>query len=712
MEKEEKEIKIVLLMIVKNEEKIIERCLDSVHSIIDYILISDTGSTDQTISIINEYIQKKNLKGALFHDEWKNFGHNRTKNACQAREWLLNNLNNLNNDIELSNTYFFTIDADMIVKIDSSFSKNQLRNHPSFEIQQGNSHINYYNLRFFRADLNYSSIGATHEYWGCDNVFPTILSTVMIDDRGDGGSKSDKFSRDIKLLLKGLEEEPNNERYMFYLAESYRNSGDVENALEWYQKRILAKGFLEEVYISHQKRGELWLSVNQPEKAMMEWLKAYECIPERSETLFRVIQYYRQIGDHNSCFLYLEKALSIPYPKNCILFIEHPVYYYELAEEFSTIAYYLNHNVSKLGGKVCQLLLLSNYVPVHIKQHVMDNSYYYIKRHHQLIRKRHTRLIFNEIKEPYSTSSSCLIYQDKGKIEGNVRCVNYFLDDKFSYVIKDENQIVNTKNYWVSFKDLDSLFRNEPDSFKQIDESSTIPLIVRDANVKGLEDIRLCYHSKNDTYYGLGVSWEYGKHNHPSVVYFSLDKNNKVQNLRPIKYQEEICQKNWVPFFDEKGRWLVVYSHDPLVILELDVDFKEDEKVVVKRDSSIDLVRMRGSSIPVWMNDKKEWLFVVHEVVFRDTRKYYHRIIRYDSDWNLKAVSEPFYMNELYVEFVLSVMYIENTNTLVIPYSNRDQTTEIVEIDWNSLEWISLEIIEKPNRINDFIIKSLKSLTH
>lgn len=699
------DIKIGLLMIVKNEEKIIERCLDSVLPIIDYILISDTGSTDQTVSIINEYIQKNNLKGTLFHDEWKNFGHNRTKNACQAREWLLSN------NIELSNTYFFTIDADMIVKIDSSFSKNQLRNHPSFEIQQGNSHINYYNLRFFRADLNYRSIGATHEYWGCDNIFPSPLSTVMIDDRGDGGSKSDKFSRDIKLLLKGLEEEPNNERYMFYLAESYRNSGDVENALEWYQKRILAKGFFEEVYISYQKRGELWMAINQPEKAIIEWMKAYECIPARSETLSRIVQYYRQIGDHNSCFLYLEKALSIPYPEDCILFIEHPVYHYELAEEFSTIAYYLNHKVSKLGGKVCQLLLLSNYVPVHIKQHVMDNSYYYIKRYHQLIPKRHVRLNFTDIKEPYSSSSSCLIYHSKNeKIEGNVRCVNYFLNEKFSYFIKDEKQTVKTKNYWVSFKHLDSLFKNQLDSFIQIDESSTIPLIVRDSNVKGLEDIRLCYNLKNNTYYGLGVSWEYGKHNHPSVVYFSLDGDNKVQNLRPIKYQEEICQKNWVPFFDEEGRWLTVYSHDPLVILELDLEFKEDEKVVIKRDSIIDLVRSRGSSSPVWMADKKEWLFVVHEVVFRDTRKYYHRILRYDSDWNLKAVSEPFYMNELYVEFVLSVMYIEETNTLVIPYSNRDQTTEIVEIDWNSLEWVSLETIEKPNKINEFINKSLKNL--
>ena len=42
--------------------------------------------------------------------------------------------------------------------------------------------------------------------------------SIWIDDIGDGGSKGDKFERDIRLLKQGLEEEPNNGRYYFYLA--------------------------------------------------------------------------------------------------------------------------------------------------------------------------------------------------------------------------------------------------------------------------------------------------------------------------------------------------------------------------------------------------------------------------------------------------------------------------------------------------------------
>ncbi len=43
---------IGLCMIVKDEAAVIERCLDSVRPLIDYVLIEDTGSTDRTQKII------------------------------------------------------------------------------------------------------------------------------------------------------------------------------------------------------------------------------------------------------------------------------------------------------------------------------------------------------------------------------------------------------------------------------------------------------------------------------------------------------------------------------------------------------------------------------------------------------------------------------------------------------------------------------------
>ncbi|TCP19985.1 glycosyl transferase family 2 [Scopulibacillus darangshiensis] len=51
-------IKISLCMIVKNEEAVICRCLDSVKDLVDEINIVDTGSTDRTKEIIKQYTDR------------------------------------------------------------------------------------------------------------------------------------------------------------------------------------------------------------------------------------------------------------------------------------------------------------------------------------------------------------------------------------------------------------------------------------------------------------------------------------------------------------------------------------------------------------------------------------------------------------------------------------------------------------------------------
>ncbi len=57
---------LTLSMIVKNEEKYLEDCLKSVRGVADEIVIVDTGSTDHTIEIAQEYNAK------LFHYTWIN----------------------------------------------------------------------------------------------------------------------------------------------------------------------------------------------------------------------------------------------------------------------------------------------------------------------------------------------------------------------------------------------------------------------------------------------------------------------------------------------------------------------------------------------------------------------------------------------------------------------------------------------------------------
>jgi glycosyltransferase involved in cell wall biosynthesis len=91
---------LCLNMIVKNESKIIKRLLDSVVNVIDTYCICDTGSTDNTVELIQQYFQEKNIPGIVIYEPFKDFGYNRTfaLDACNA----------------IVAEYILLLDADMV----------------------------------------------------------------------------------------------------------------------------------------------------------------------------------------------------------------------------------------------------------------------------------------------------------------------------------------------------------------------------------------------------------------------------------------------------------------------------------------------------------------------------------------------------------------------------------------------------------------------
>ena len=81
-------------MIVKNESHIIEKTLENIISKIniDYYVISDTGSTDNTKEIIEKFFKTKNIPGEIHDNPWEDFGTNRSialKEAYNKTDYLL-----------------------------------------------------------------------------------------------------------------------------------------------------------------------------------------------------------------------------------------------------------------------------------------------------------------------------------------------------------------------------------------------------------------------------------------------------------------------------------------------------------------------------------------------------------------------------------------------------------------------------------------------
>jgi glycosyltransferase involved in cell wall biosynthesis len=662
---------ITFIAIVKNESKIIKRCLDSLKTIIDYIVISDTGSTDNTIEIIDEFMIENKIDGKIFKDEWKNFGVNRSLSVSNAQQWLDQM------QINRENNFLLTIDADMVLKIEPEFHKDMLRTCSQWNIRQINSSLTYYNTRIMRSDLPFKCIGVTHEHWGCDVKTNTgKMEYLYINDVGDGGSKADKYSRDIKLLTQGLIDEPKNERYLFYLAQSYECIGEREKAIEYFEKRIKAGGWNEEVFIAHNRVGDLYYATNQQEKAFCAWLNGYDYLPQRAETLYKIISKSRISGKNKSAVLFLTTALKIPYPKSMVLFVEHHVYNYKLLEELSIVGYYANKVFLSLLAT--QYIELSKNVPVDGKSQTRSNSLFYFNK---MAWKNHINFVvppsltINQL-NVYLPSSSCLYPLSSGvnDFEGVVRAVNYSITNEFKYIIRDPQNVVRTKNYWVK----------KVNGYTDYSEIICTAAPKRVSHISGLEDLRIV--TINDKIYGLAVDWEYGEFNHPSVVVAHLMKENDKINIKKIvhtNYKNNICQKNWVPF-TENGKLLAIYSHHPLTILEINPETGHTTVQLIK-ELSIDSRNFRGSSIPFRLDDGS-YLMVIHEVIQKDTRKYFHRILKYSKNWDLLEVSVPFFFQNLFVEFTLSLYVVGNL--LTIPFSTKDNTFEMVNIELNNIQWL------------------------
>jgi glycosyltransferase involved in cell wall biosynthesis len=372
------EKKICLCMIVKNESKIIERCLNSARSIIDYISICDTGSTDGTPEIINNWCKENNIPGTVHFAAFKNFGFNRTLAMSLAQETYL------------EADYMLLLDADMILEVEHPFDKNSL-DMDQYLTPQYLGQIKFWLTRLVKASLPWISVGVTHEYWDIDrsklkdvpfSYFDTRgkLNNLVIYDQQDGGSRTDKFERDKRLLLEGLQDQFTPDdikiRYMFYLAQTYLCLDEYEESIKWYKKRVEAGGWVEEVFYSLLKIGLLYeLLSNQAsydrdefikeserfstvvdqsviEKSILEeehyfalaityLQKAWEYRTCRAEPLYHLAKMYRMKSKHNLGLMYALQGSLIPFPKDDILFVDSHVYDYLFDFEISICANYI-----------------------------------------------------------------------------------------------------------------------------------------------------------------------------------------------------------------------------------------------------------------------------------------------------------------------------------------------------------------------------------
>jgi glycosyltransferase involved in cell wall biosynthesis len=629
-------MKIVLILMVKNEERILKRCLEAVEHVVDAFCIHDTGSTDKTVQIAEEFLETH--KGCVTVSKWKNFGYNRTRSFREAQVYVHKGLN-----WDLKDTYGLLLDADMVFV--PGTLRDQPLDGPGYTMVQLNGSLEYSNTRLVRMDYSWNCKGVTHEYWdGPTTNLPK--SVCYIDDRNDGGCKSDKFERDARLLEQGLKDEPGNVRYLFYLGQTYNCLQRYKESIQMYKKRIGAGGWDEEVWYSHYMIGENYHRLGNIPK-FEEWmLRAHAFRPSRAEALYKLAKHFRESAKHYKAYQYVEEGTRIPYPPD-VLFVERPVYEGLFEYERTILDYYVKDPAHGLRTSVLYLLRSG----VHM-QNVLSNLVFYVKP----IGTTRALSLPKAFGDEYRTSAVSIgTYPCV-----NVRYVNYWIEN--GEYKTPPGEPVRTQNAYVNLETGEVLA-------KMNDASVSLPR--REVHVLGLEDVRLYDDKFTATVqeYSPGVSVLQGTYDWKTGTY-------KDCQVLPSPSGRS-CEKNWLPI---PGTSSFLYDWHPLRVIG------ETEST----HSTPPLFSLfRGSAPPIRVKD--ELWALVHFVEYSKPRKYYHCFVALEpGTYKPKAVTLPFVFRSASIEYCVSTRLASETE-IECYVSFQDKDSSVTTIPIASLQWVNLD---------------------
>jgi glycosyltransferase involved in cell wall biosynthesis len=327
---EQKTPTVCLNMIVKDESRVIERCLNSLKNYIDTWVIVDTGSTDGTQELIRKTLAE--VPGELYERPWVNFGHNRQEALTLAKDKA---------------DYVLFIDADEQLAFSPNFIKPVLEKDYYFvNFSDTDDDLLFSKVLLINMKKDWRWKGVIHEQLQSDTAITSgFLEPIRCIRNTSSSARSqdpNKYRKDAALLEKALITEPDNSRYVFYLAQSYGNAGERKLALQNYEKRSKMGGWDQEVFWSLLMTAKLQEELGYPiESIIKSYEKTYEYRPSRAEPLFYLSQIYLKQNNPLTAYALGKLALSIPYPSDSG-YIEGFVYQYGIPYALGTAAQLLH----------------------------------------------------------------------------------------------------------------------------------------------------------------------------------------------------------------------------------------------------------------------------------------------------------------------------------------------------------------------------------
>ena len=319
-----------LSMIVKNEAKVIERCLRSALPILDWWVISDTGSTDGTQDIVRSVMG--DVPGLLIERPWVDFGHNRQESLDAART------------LEHSGPgdYVLWIDADdRLTDLPATLPELTA---DGYHLEVQDAGTRYARLAVVRLDRGWTWKGVVHEHL---ELLGATLGTLEAPRvvRGREGERSrdpETFRRDAALIDRELAKTPDDPRLQFYLGQSWRDAGELELAVAAYRTRAAnPNGWDQERWYALFQIAVCLERLERPaEEVSAAYLTAYAAMPTRAEPLVELARFERQRERYSVAVLYAGPATRIAMPGADALFVDRDAYTWRSWDEFAISCYW------------------------------------------------------------------------------------------------------------------------------------------------------------------------------------------------------------------------------------------------------------------------------------------------------------------------------------------------------------------------------------
>jgi len=345
---------INLCIMVKNGGAQFENMLIKNLNIIDRWTILDTGSTDETLEIINRVLVGKK-KGNLYQEPFLNFKDSR--NRCL--------------DLAGTNCKFTCmLDDTYIIEDELRDFLNIVRGDQfsdSFSLYIKSHDSEYVSNRIVKTDRKLRYIYKIHESITSENnvnvIVPMHKSRIM-DFRCDYMEERTMTRKnyDLQLLFEELVENPNVPRHLYYIAQTYNVMGKFDLAYEYYLKRINhpEEGFLQEkIDACFEAARKANFELNKPWEVCEElYLRAYNMDKTRPDSLYFLGIHYKLENNNVKAFEYFKQAFIIGYPLHAQYSLKPTLSFHFLPIFLVDYCYLFNDFI--LGEKVTTLFLQNN----------------------------------------------------------------------------------------------------------------------------------------------------------------------------------------------------------------------------------------------------------------------------------------------------------------------------------------------------------------